>query len=122
MEKEYVLIVFDSNWADEVDIEGFKIVKKEYWENVKLGLEHGDDLFPFSYSIGTNQEDEINTKEEFLRTFRAKEITEGEVSTLMSLLNKYESKNPDFFEFGLTFDLDEFDYRGRQIKEGKMEE
>ena len=48
-----LLVIFDGNWADEMDVEGFMIVSKECWDYKQIEWEHTE--FPQELYIGTNE-------------------------------------------------------------------
>jgi hypothetical protein len=75
-----VLIKWDSNWADEMDIEGFIIVSKEKAKEFKKQLKDYDSYF--EVYVGTNEDIEYGSGEELLNELTFKTITEEEAKTI----------------------------------------
>jgi len=105
-----LLIKFEGNWADEMDIYGFTIMTVKQWEYKKNEIRHTP--FPLEVYFGTNESEDYETPEEYLRNFKVKEITKDEVKVLkklfLSTLSDYgnfrliEGQAPDEFykEYG----------------------
>lgn len=71
------LVRFEENWADEMDIYGFAIfTAEEYnnWCHVLSRLREAMKHAVFTYSFGTNEEQEYEDFEEFLNCFKVKVI------------------------------------------------
>ena len=98
-----LLIIFEDNWADEMDIQGFDILTKEHWEYKKLELQHTQ--FPNEIGIGTNQFIDYDTVEEYLKQFKVTPISNNEEEFLQKYFDKYsfgifpliEGEAPDEF-------------------------
>lgn len=91
----YTLVTWSTNWADEMDIEGFKIFKKEDWDKFKAHvslIKH-----PFDICIGTNEEIDYSNGKQLLAELLAKDITNDEYLTINKL-------------FGTSFGYHEFTY------------
>lgn len=84
-----VLVKYDSNWADEMDVSGFRIFTEEEYKNWKLGWkEHFEEEEEYTYYVGTNEEIPYDDLEELMRDFEVSEITEEEAATISrALLN-----------------------------------
>ena len=80
-----ILVISTGNWADEIDVEGFMIVSKECWEWKKLEWNHTE--FPQEISIGTNEYAEFENVEEYLNSFKIKEISDEEAELLRKLFD-----------------------------------
>lgn len=92
MEKEkQVLLTWDSNWADEMDISGFAVVSESFWLNLKSDLENKTSSFYFY--IGTNEELEYENGKELLSEIEVKYLTEDEAGVVKKLFGG---------EFGFT--------------------
>lgn len=81
-EKTHVLVIANVNWADEMDIGGFKIFESETWEKFKSDWEKKDYV---NFYIGTNEDLEYSSGKEYLRDLRAKPITKAEADHLNDL-------------------------------------
>lgn len=97
----YFLIKEDDNYADEFDIEGFKIEKsklsiEDYKKNLLLEvlMERGDydeddneipGKFPLEFYFGTNEAIEIRDEKDFWRVVSVEPISKAEYDTLKKL-------------------------------------
>jgi hypothetical protein len=91
----YTLVTWSTNWADEMDIEGFKIFKKEDWDKYKAHvalIKH-----PFDICIGTNEEIDYLNGKQLLSDLTIQHITEAEFDVINKL-------------FGTSFGHHEFTY------------
>jgi len=77
---ELVLIKWDSNWADEMDIEGFLITSKSSADSFKKQLKDYDSSF--EVYVGTNEDIEYGSGEELLKELTFKKITEEEANVI----------------------------------------
>lgn len=82
-----LLVIFDDNWADEMDIAGFDIFTKEHWEYKKLELEHTK--FPQEVGFGTNESNTYDSAEEFLSMFKEQEISKEEEKIIRKFFGNY---------------------------------
>jgi len=91
---KYFLVKENSNWADEFDLEGFKVFKSKSLDSLKSTLlsqfvaERGkteEDPFPTECSFGTNEYIEIESEEEFFESLTIIEINEDEYKCLKKL-------------------------------------
>ena len=82
----YLFIEYNSNWADEMDVNGFFITTKELWdERVEAFRKHFEDEPFLTYYVGTNEEIEYLMFEDVLNDFTITEITEEEAKVLDKL-------------------------------------
>jgi hypothetical protein len=82
METEKVLVQWDSNWGDEMDIEGFSILTKSAWEDYKKMLENKGRFYIY---VGTNEEIDYNNGNQLLKEISVKDITEDEAKIIIKL-------------------------------------
>lgn len=97
---KYYLLTQRTNWADEINFEGFLIVEAENEEDAFKAIISRNQKFPCIVSVGSNEEIEFKTKEAYLRTFRVKEISEEEYDVIGKVLGGSFGKL-------LTLDCDE---------------
>lgn len=79
------LVRFEENWADEMDIYAFAVFSaKEYrcWRHVVARLEKAMEKAVFTYSFGTNEEQDYDTFAEFDQCFTVKPITNDQANTI----------------------------------------
>ena len=79
---EKVLLQWDTNWADEMDIYGFSIMDKSAWEEYKKKLENKGSFY---ICVGTNEEIDYNNGEELIKEISVRSISEDEVKTIQKL-------------------------------------
>lgn len=83
MLEQLVLVRFNDNWADEMDIVGFQVVTQQEWDDfVKLAHKL---RYPSETYFGTNEFNEYDTVEELLACYEVTEITEDQAQTLENL-------------------------------------
>ena len=91
---ERVLVKWSSNWADEMDIEGFSIMKSEEWESYKKKVRL---LKNFCVYIGTNEEIDYASGEDLLEEIVVRNITPAEEKTLKKLVGANFGHNDFLF-------------------------
>ena len=74
------LVVCKSNYADEFDTEGFAIWDDGEWDNFQSNEE-----YPNYVCIGTNEEINFNSAEEWKECFKAQDISDTEAERLKVL-------------------------------------
>jgi len=89
-----LLIIFNGDWADEMDVEGFMIVSEECWKYKQLEWENTP--FPQELYVGTNEAIEYDDIKEYLRDFKVKEISDEEETVIRKLFGL----NSKFSNFG----------------------
>jgi len=113
--KERLLINWNDNWADEMDLEGHFVMDKDVWEQMKEQARKID--YAFTYCVGSNEEIEYKDGEDALKYFTAKSITEEEYKVLERLgLECSGFTGPDF-EFDEGWEDDDDDYDSTQPEE-----
>lgn len=80
--QQWLLVKFSDNWADEIDLEGFRVVTREAYDAyVTKRLKQ----YPngFCRYFGTNEENEYASFQDYLdQTVTCEEITEEEAKVL----------------------------------------
>ena len=88
VEEEHYLVKFEENWADEMDVYSFAVFTAKQYRNWRALLERmkkASEYCVFSYSFGTNEEQDYDEFEEFERCFTAKPITKAQADTIRDL-------------------------------------
>jgi hypothetical protein len=80
------LVKYDGNWADEMDISGFRVFTNEAWNEYLEAW--GKEEYPYSFYVGTNEEVEIYDFEELVRDFTVKDITDKEAAVIVKFFGK----------------------------------
>lgn len=83
---KYILAVWNCNWADEFDTEGFLVITDENWNKFVEALTDKDCKQEFYF--GTNEALEFEDKNDYLRHFEVKEISAEEAETITKHLGK----------------------------------
>ena len=86
-----VLIKWEDNWADEMDIVGFQIMEDKEWKAMKAALEDVEN--EFTVCIGTNEEIDYKNGQALLDTLTVKKLSTEEYKTIKRLFGE---------EFGFT--------------------
>jgi len=86
-----LLVKFDDNWADEMDVSGFKLFKSEQdWQKAidkfkdELDIDDEEDCC-FEVYFGTNEENQYTSFSRFLRRFEVIHISDAEAAVLLTL-------------------------------------
>jgi hypothetical protein len=87
MSKDLVLLIFEKNWADEFDTEGFAIIERKGWEFVCREARACSNLFPQEIYFGTNEGHDFATVEEFIKSFTVTPIEEKHADMLKKMFN-----------------------------------
>ena len=91
-----LLVKFDDNWADEMDVSGFKLFDnlddwneaiKDFEDELKAdrGYEKDELLGEFEIYFGTNEEIAYTSMEDFLKHFKVILITEDQKFAIESI-------------------------------------
>lgn len=94
---EFVVIKTSFNWADEIDFNGFRLMKAADWKNFKAAVEKA--TFPKTVYFGSNEETEYQDAKEYLKNFSINcTISEEEFTTIATCLGatEYELKHKSF--------------------------
>lgn len=79
--KEFLLVKYSDNYADEFDAEGFQVFTKEDWKEWKSKIRFKN----IRVNFGTNESNEYGTDSEFLDCLEVKEITAEQAKVLFDL-------------------------------------
>lgn len=78
---DFLLVKYEDNWADEMNISGFKIFTKEHFDNWKEYWKECLSKETYIFGIGTNEEIEYEDSNEFFSRFTVGEISGDEAKT-----------------------------------------
>lgn len=92
-----LLVKYDSNWADEMDINGFKVLTDKQWEKYQRDFKKHFKEECYTYYVGTNEEIEYSDFEEFRNNFNVSEITDEEAAVLKKLFANLSTNGYGFF-------------------------
>lgn len=83
MIKEYHVVRFNSNYADEFDVEGIRIFDdwKEYQETMKK-----DVSYPHEFYFGTNEQLEFESYEDLMQSMQATRITQDQALVIANFV------------------------------------
>ncbi len=79
----FIFIHQDDNWADEMDVDGFRVCTREEFDEMLLKLQPIH--FPITRWFGTNEESEYDSLNEYLYTWKVKPITSAEYYAFLSI-------------------------------------
>jgi len=94
-----VIITWDSNWADEMDIAGFSIVSEQAAKDLKKKL--NERKTSFTICVGTNEDIEYSDGSELLSELSFKKISDEDVKVIRKYIGD---------EFGFTEFQDQVEY------------
>lgn len=78
-----LLIIGRNNWADEIDLAFFIVLDSDEWEELKKNTQKSfKQNGSITIYIGTNEEIEFDSYDQWLRQFKVKEISEDEAKFL----------------------------------------
>jgi len=83
---EYVLVKWEDNWADEMDVSGFRIYEKPIWDNMQSKLTAYKD--EFTICIGTNEEIDYSNGKDLLKCMTSVLLTESEYKAILRVLGE----------------------------------
>ena len=79
----HYLVKFEDNWADEIDISGFKLFEKDKWEELKkkiLTITGEINIY-----FGSNEDNEYDNAEDLLSCFKTYPITSEQYNLILKL-------------------------------------
>jgi hypothetical protein len=96
MSKEKVIVFYDTNWADEMDISGFQIMDQDKWNDFKTKVAACKKRMFVGF--GTNEDNEYSEGKHLLAELTAKKISAEEIK----VLNKLFGPNIVTYGYGHT--------------------
>lgn len=93
------LVIFNDNWADEMDIDGFVLMKDEEWKDSRKKISNCKKKI--SVSFGSNEWNEYGDGKHLLSKIKAKTITEEEAIVIKKFFGK------EYGQVGFAWDLDD---------------
>jgi len=116
MSKQMLLVKFDSNYADEFDVEGFTIMSETEWEEHKAKVtafferrdqtrqkdQWGNYRDGVEVYFGTNEQIIYETLDCYLRSFKVQKISQEEIKVLKKFFGKE-------VKFGMMCMLDDYE-------------
>lgn len=91
---KYFLVKEDANWADEFDLQGFKVFESDSEDSLKSELlsefvadrcDDDEDPFPTECYFGTNEAVVVESEEDFFNALTFVEISNDEYNCLIKL-------------------------------------
>ena len=109
-----LLLYWNTNWADEMDIEGFAAVTSEFYEQWKSNLRRK--TTEFEIGLGTNEAIEFNNGEHLIKKVKCKEITDEEFDVLNKLFGSKGAQvvcyaHSEFWFYGMDWILDDEEFQ-----------
>jgi hypothetical protein len=77
-----VLVKYDGNWADEIDLQGFIVMTDAEWKDYKKVIQHLHSESEFTVGIGTNEDVTFANADDYFDSFEVKKLTAEESATL----------------------------------------
>jgi len=79
-----LLIKFSDNYADEFDVDGFRVMTSEEWEEYQAFVK--GIAWPQAFYFGTNEGIEYDTADDLLRNYTVEEISDEQAEFLQANL------------------------------------
>ncbi len=95
-ESPFVLLKYSGNWADEIDVAGFRAMTEERWYQMQQRLADPDN-YPIEYHVGTNESIEYHDIDDVMQDLTVDHISREEFATLQRLFRKYSTIQFGFF-------------------------
>ena len=83
-----ILVKLSTNWADEMDIDGYQILTHKEWQDKQEEYKKAFNQAPQEIYFGTNQENYYDELEDYMSEISAQEISEDEADVLIKYLGK----------------------------------
>lgn len=109
MSKNKVLLKFEDNWADEMDICSWQIVDKAAFESIRDSFILKYEDREFNIGIGSNEDIEYDNAKAFLEKIDVTDITDEEVKTIKKLFKTLAMSDPVDILETLTYLVEEVD-------------
>ena len=106
---EKVLVIWEANWADEMNVYGFVIVSAE--EASAFKKKARKIVSPFEIYVGTNEEIEYSDGKQFLKALTFRRITPEESKIIEKFFGE-SAGHSNFWDFIEENEDDEEDYEG----------
>lgn len=87
----YVLVSYNDNYADEFDIEGFRVFWFRDWDEFVARLPE-----EFTMGIGTNEQIEYDSKETLMKCFSVKKINSDHAAVLAEHFTRIDTQSLDW--------------------------
>jgi len=94
MGEQKVLLQWDSNWADEMDISGFVITTEKIWKDYKKELKKKEE---FCIYVGSNEEIDYSDGKELLEEISVTKLSDEEADLISKKIGTSFGFT-DFFE------------------------
>ena len=98
-----VFLKWDTNWADEMDVEGTAIMDKKEWEDYRESV--SKIKRSFDIYVGSNEEIEYSNGDALLREITAREMTDEEAK----VVSKFVGMESGFTQFLRVVNLIDYD-------------
>ena len=103
--EQKVLLKWSTNWADEMDIEGYILTTKDKSDDWKKKLKEVD--YSFSLQIGTNEDIEYSSGEDLISEVTTKTLADEEFAVIKKYLG-LQGGHTEFWD-GLEYVLEDLD-------------
>lgn len=97
--KDSILLRFNGNWADEMDVDGFVLMGKKDWDEYKEQVISQFGPNERSVSIGTNEEIIFSDADEYLNEITEIEVSEDQADFVVSIFGSTQFGTFPWLEF-----------------------
>lgn len=96
---DLVILVFNGNYSDEFDVDGFLIVEKTWWEGYKKEVEEKFGESARDYNFGTNEELIFDDAEDYFSQITELAATQEQIFAVQQVFGSNEFGIFPVFEF-----------------------
>lgn len=109
MKEKKILLKWEDNWADEMDVQGFHVITEKAWNAFKQLMET-ELKFPYNIGVGSSEDIDYREYNDLAKTFTACYITDEFADSLNTLFElPYGTFPGDQILEGLDLSDEEFD-------------
>jgi hypothetical protein len=108
--KQLVLVTFDSNWADEMDVNGFALMELSVWNNFCARIKKEiftKDAGVVEFGIGTNEELRYESYASWKGDFKVKKVSNSEATVISKAFGLKIKRLKGKDDYDLDFDYNE---------------
>lgn len=95
--KEYVVVIYRDNYADEMKVQGFQLFSKYEWEQIERAFNKQHNVIRFY--VGTNAEIEYKNPKALLSKCKVSYISETLFDSIKVIYGKNFGICPNFYDF-----------------------
>ena len=104
MKENYVLVKWSDNWADEMDLNGFRIYTESEWKDFRTKLSAYKD--GFTICVGTNEDIDYSNGKDLLKKMKVHKLSESDYATISRIFGDVYGEQSVFDDSPIDEDTD----------------